>query len=200
MSEVKVLTKAEADSLMTDANSFLGDNDISDIVIEDQTDYEIFTETLIEVKTLNNQLEEQKQSALKPLDQTVRIIRSWFKPTQDKLASAEAGIKRKLGEYILKQESDRKKALQEASSASRSGQDQEALRAIAKAGIAKVDAVDGTSYRYTYDIEIEDVTLLPDEWWTPDESAITRYVRATKGEKAIPGVVIHKRPIISQKT
>lgn len=197
--QVQVLTKDEADKVMEEASTYLKESLIDDIEIEDQADYEIFASSCGEVKALFKALEEEEEKATKPLNAVLKLVKSWFKPNKDKLVAMEKSLKAKMGAYILKVEADRKKALAEVASASRAGENTKALVAINKVESARVYSVAGSSFRFTYDIEIENVDLVPDDWWTVDEGAITRFVRATHGEKPIPGVIIHKRPIISQK-
>lgn len=180
-----------ADSLEQDVEAF---------VIESQEDLEIMASELAKCKGLNNQLEEQKQRALGPMNEAVKEVRSWFKPIQDRLSSLERTIKEKVGDYHLEQEKAKRLALAEASKALRGGGSSAQIgQAMAKMAQSQVQQVDGMGIRFTWNIEIVDVDVLPDEWWTPDEGAIVRYVRLTKGEKPIPGVVFHKSPIVSSK-
>lgn len=175
--------------------------DVQEFEIESQEDLEVVSTTLADIKRLNNELEAEKQKAVKPMNSALAIVRGWFKPTQDKLASLEAQIKTKIGQYHLKQEEAKRQALRAASEAMRGkGTATQVALAMEKMQKAQTERVDGMGVRYTYDIEIVDVEALPDEWWTPDEGAILRYVRKTDGEKSIPGVVFHKRAIVSSRS
>lgn len=52
----------------------------------------------------------------------------------------------------------------------------------------------GAQLRYTYDVEVHDETQIPREYMQPNITAIKAFIKATKGEKPIPGILIIKTP------
>ena len=75
----------------------------------------------------------------------------------------------------------------------------EEVTAIAPRVESSVQKVAGISTMAVWKFEIEDLDSLPREYMIPDEVYIGKIVKASKGKKAIPGVRIYSKNVISSR-
>lgn len=173
------------------------ENDLEDYVVDGQEDLALMAEVLATCKGHAKRSETLKKRLLAPIVKQEREVRGLIQPITTRLTKLEHVIKNAIAAYHLRKASEQRAALTEASQANKAGQLDDARLALSKIAAAQAETVKGVSVRYTIDIEIEDESQVPDEWWDVNVDRIAKFARSTNGEVSIPGVVYHKRPIVS---
>lgn len=172
---------------------------IQEFEIAEQADYDFANEALGDAKSSWKALETRKKKATGPLNQSLKEIRSWFKPAQDFYAQAERLLKGKLAEAHRKAREEQDRALREAQEAHQTG-DVEAVReALVQSQAVEIAQADNVSVIASWDFEIVDVKLLPREYLIPDEKAIRGVVKSLGGEAAIPGVRVFTKDTVVRR-
>ena len=137
------------------------------------------------------------------------------------LLDAERTIKLKCSDWAIAQERARVKAEQEARAAAQKAEEERRLaeaEALEKSGekeraeqviaapvvaptivIPKAKPVAGTSFRDNWKCRIVDPNAVPREWCKPDESALDKFAKATKGEQKIAGVEFYCEKAMSSR-
>lgn len=90
------------------------------LVITTQEEQNSAGELLTEINRFNDQLEKMKKEATDPINKTLKVIRSWFKPGEEKREAAIEAIRKEMGRYQL--EADKKAREEEAKIAARVGE------------------------------------------------------------------------------
>jgi len=159
--------------------------------ITTQEEKEVFTDVLREIKSNLKKLEDAEKSVTGPINESLRIFRSWFAPGKELARKAEALIKRK----ILEGDQRRRLAAAEAARAV-----QEALAAgdtktaiVQHARIQPVEKVDGLTTRKTWQATVINADLIPREFLSVDMSKVKAEMKAQLGmhpdeTPVVPGV------------
>lgn len=159
---------------------------------------ELFTqagEELKEIKGEIKRIEAIRDAAVKPIQASIAMIKSWFAPALDRLTQAEQIRKAQIAAYLADQAAQQQKALEATRAAVLSGD-----QAAATAALATVQAepvkVQGISTQTVWDFEITDTSKIPAQFMQPNEQAIRAYIKAAKREDAIPGVRAFPRTVV----
>lgn len=175
----------EADGLLEDVKAFS---------VDSNEDLQLAAEVLADVKGKAKRLDEMEKSATRPLNDTLKTIRGWFKPAKDRLSSIEQAIKDAIRRFDTAQAAKRQAAIaQLGDSATRD----EAASALATLNDAQVRSVPGLSIRTVPDFIVVDPNAVPREYLSVDESKIRHAVRA--GARTIPGVSIFEKPQVASR-
>lgn len=138
---------------------------------------------------LNAAVDAVRVAFKKPLDTLAKHVQAQAKRVLDPMDTIETQCKALLSAYALAQEREKQRveaeALKEAEAVGRSTPALATERAPAAAFSPKIPT------RVTYVAEVTDSTLLPDEYWIPNQALINE---CALGENAvaIPGVTIKK--------
>lgn len=173
---------------------------IAETNIESDEDVHLFAEMLVEVKGHWKRLEESKKPATRPLNESLRVIRDWFRPVQDHYVEAERIIKRKLAEYHNTQRKKKQEALREAQEAVEEGTAEEVETALAKMQDAQEPEVNTVQYREIWKWEIEDIDEVPRAFLTIDNRAVQMHMKKYKEDAAIPGIRFFKETVVASKS
>jgi len=101
--------------------------------VANPADYEVAGLELRRVKDAQKRLDELRKSMTRPLDAAKKAIMDFFRAPEDKLAKAEAGIKRAMVTYQDEQERLRREEQRRASAAKSSGRPKKPRAASASA-------------------------------------------------------------------
>jgi hypothetical protein len=200
--EVKELT-AQTDTLLA-----LGTN-YTVATAEQYTDAGV---ELQRVKGVLKRLEDQRLLFTRPLDASKKAIMDFFRGPADKLARAEAGIRRAMTGFSQEQErlrreeqaradeaarKEREKLEARATKAAESGKSEKAaeLQQRAATVVAPVISretpkVAGIAMRDVWKFEVVDPDEVPRQYLSVDEAKLRKVVGALKGDCRIPGVRI----------
>lgn len=172
------------------------------VVIQDEASQVLAVEMAGQAKKLNAEIEKARKEFVAKPNEYVKAVNAMAKNFQARLSQIEDGLKRKISEYALRLELERRKA--EEASRKAQAELQAKLDSEAKAAgvepvqveapvIPKAEApvrtASGTAYqRKEWVFVVEDPKLVPREYLCVDERSIREAVRA--GVRAIPGVKI----------
>lgn len=131
-------------------------------------------EFLKTIKSKFKELEDQRKSATKPINDSLATINGWFKPATDSLKKIEDRMKGKIAAFIESREQEQDQALADG--------DQDMAIALA------LDLPNGVSVRHAYTYEITDSDSVPREYCSPDPKKIKATVESTREKTNIPGV------------
>jgi hypothetical protein len=172
---------------------------------------------LKEVKAKKKELDEDRKSMTKPLDQSKKRIMAFFKPAMDALGKAENMIREAMIAFQAEQEEKRQKEQRKLDEAARKKEEKErqklekkAEKAEAKGDTEKADElrqqqeqvhveapqaqgarkIDGLQIRKTYEAVVEDFAKLPDKYKLANMPMLNAEARNSKGTAQIPGVKI----------
>ena len=161
---------------------------IKEFHLETQADYDFADELLGDAKRQWRELEARKKKATAPLQESLKEIRSWFKPPQDFYAEAERILKAKIAEAHREARETQDAALAVAQEAFAIGDAATLDEAVATAAEAEVVQSSQITMQRIWNWEIEDTAVIPRSFLIPDRVAIGAYVKQHKGEAQIPGV------------
>jgi hypothetical protein len=151
--------------------------------IETAEDFQVFADTLREIKTKRKIIEEEKDKVTRPMREALAAARELFDKIDDQYKTAESTIKRLIADYsVREQEAERKKL----AAALDSGN----ARALVDLASQAAPVAQGVSTRDKFEFVIKDPSLVPDEYKCIDEKKIGAVVRASKGTIVIPGVEV----------
>lgn len=151
--------------------------------IETSEDFQVFADTLREIKTKRKIIEEEKDKVTRPMREALAAARELFDRLDDQYKRAEVTIKALIADYSIREQAAERRAL---ASALESGN----ARALVDLASQAAPVAQGVSTRDKYEFVVKDPTLVPDEFWVIDEKKIGAVVRATKGTMVIPGIEI----------
>lgn len=171
-----------------------------DLVVETQADIEFAAESLAEIKGDKERFKAVLDSAVEPAEQSINIIKSWFKPGLDTFEQIEKIFKEKIKVAYETSFQKQHEALKEAAEASIAGDEDTADEAMERANAFELQPIKGLSLRNTWDYEIEDFDAVPDEYKVVDDKKVMAVIRAHKGKINIPGIKpIRKTGVASGK-
>lgn len=187
-------------------------NEITIFVIASQDQYVRAGEYLKHTKSAYKQLEDTRMSLTRPLDDSKKRIMELFRPVMEKIAEAEAKLKRAMLFYQHEQETKRleaerklqaeaekkrQEAFAKAAAAREAGKEdkaekyeEKAAQIIAPQLAPTVEKVAGIATKKVWKFEITDEVALPRKYLVPDLTQIGREVRACGNTLSIPGVRI----------
>ncbi len=199
------------------------------LVIKNTDDYCFASEELKNIKKSAKQLDEQRKSLTKPLDESKKKIMAMFKAPTEYLEKAEAIIKKTMVTYQQEEERLRREEEEMLKNEAEAKAEAERQRLLKKADdnfededkvkeiIKDIDEVKVERVRVdtTFDKDMKKLTgstmidkwcfkiinekEVPREYLMVDEKKIGAVARATKGTVTIPGVEIFNDPQIKQK-
>jgi len=195
----------------------------SNIIINNQEDYELAAKIIKEVKSRLKELEEERKKITKPLDDGKKAVMDLFRKPLELLETAERKLKAAMNKYVTemerkaREEEERLRKLAEAEAekerkrleaqikkAEEKGKvdkveelkaKQEEIIPITPVIMPQVENPKGVSYREKWYAEVIDFKLLPDEYKLPNQQALDKVAQATKGSLQIPGVIFKSEKI-----
>lgn len=198
--KVKELT-AQTDQLLELAEKY---------VVTTDAEYETAGTELTRVKAQQGKLEELRKSITRPMDAAKKAVMDLFRGPEEKLARAEAGIKRALVGYQEEQDRKRREDQARADEAARKERERieaQAARAAAAGKVEKAEAlqvrastvvapvvqrsaprVAGVQLRDVWKFEVTDESKVPRQYLSVDEGKIRKVVGALRGDSQIEGV------------
>lgn len=200
----------------------------ADLVISNQSDYEIASTVLSEVKSRYKELDSQRKEITKPIDTAKKAVMDLFKTPLELLEKAESKIKGLMIGYTNEQERkareeqirlqkladqeaakqkkilDEKIARAEASGKSAKAEElqmqKETIAPIIASVIApQIETPKGVSYREQWSAEITDINLVPREYLIVNLQALNKVAQATKGTLKIAGVNFISTKILASR-
>jgi hypothetical protein len=191
----------QAQGLLTNAESY---------AVTSSEHYESAGEFLKHIKAKYRELDEQRKSMTKPLDDSKKRIMDFFAKPLDFLTRAENTIKRAMIAYSDEQERIRREDQRRAEEAARKERERLEAQAQKAAASGKVERaaeleqraatvvapiidrtppkVSGLSTREVWKFEVIDEKAVPREFLMVDESKLRKFVQTMKGDTAIAGV------------
>lgn len=198
--EVKALA-AQTESLLAVGTNYR---------VTSAADYEVAGLELKRVKDAQKKLDDLRKSMTRPIDAAKKAIMDFFRGPEQKLATAESGIKRAMIGYSEEQDRIRREAQRKADEAARKEQEklqQQAAKAIASGKVEKAEQleqraatvvapivqreaprVSGIVTKEVWKFEVTDPAAVPREYLSVDEKKIGGVVRSLKGDTNIAGV------------
>lgn len=198
----------------------------ANLVIANQEQYETAGTVLKEVKSRYNELDKQRKSITKPLDDAKKAVMDLFKQPLSLLETAEKKIKGLMVGYADEQErkakeeqlrlqrladaeaeKERKKLEAKIARAEASGKlekaeeleaQKDAIEAIdVPVIVPQAETQKGISYREKWSAVVVDEKLVPREYLIVNQSALDKVAAATKGSLSIPGVKFEMKKIVA---
>lgn len=185
-SKLQALERVLADDLAT----------VREFVIEGSDDEAFAKQELDGAMRQWKELEEQRTSATKPMNEALRQIQGWFKGPQTHLKSIEGAWKVKLRDRALAAQAEAARLAAHAAELASAGAIEEAREALVAVSVLPTATPAGISVidRWTY--EITDEAALPRDYLQPNTTAIGKVVAALKEKAKIPGVRVWNDPIV----
>lgn len=171
-----------ADAIATEALESLPE--IQALQIEDHDDYAFIEGLAVEAKKNLKDLETERTSITKPLNEALRKVNEKFKPAKDALQKIERICKTKLKLARQRFEEEAERKLEEAKATDDLEEKHEAMVRAAEA----VPETGRVTFRDNWKGEIYDETQIPTRYWVIDIDRINKEIKAAKGEIEIPGV------------
>lgn len=165
---------------------------IRDLPVTNDAEASFASEGVQQLKEWYAELEKERTSITKPINEGLRRLNDHFRPMKTALEEAERAVKARIAGYLADKQRRNTAAIEAAAAAATAEQAERAL-----ATVSPVEAPRGTSVRYQWVAEIVDASLLPREYMTPDMYKIVDAVRASDGQVHIPGVVVRKEQVIA---
>jgi hypothetical protein len=146
-------------------------------------------------------IDEMKTSATKPMNESLKIVRAWFRPLEDLGEAIEAKLKQKIATCTLalrkKAEEDSQKLLAAADSS-----DYNTLTTLVQeAQVAPT--LKGTSVREVWVATVAYPNAVPRDWCVPDDKRIAAHARNTPIDQTpapIAGVTFMKKAVVSARS
>lgn len=200
----------------------------AEITISTQTELDLASVILKEVKLRYKELDAQRKEITTPLDDAKKAVMSLFKPPLELLEKAETKLKGLMLSYTAEQE--RKAREEQARLQKLADQEAEKQRKALEAKIARAEASGktekaemleqekeniipitapvvapqiekpaGISYREQWSAEVTDINLVPREWLIANMPALNKIAQATKGNITIAGVKFTATKILASR-
>jgi len=169
---------------------------IKDHEIADEQEYQEATDLLKATKGKIKLLDQERTLTVKPLNEQVREINSWYKKPLDKLKTIESSLKKMLSRYQLRQREEQAKLLAEA--ASEQTDHAKAQQLVMQAAKKTAPAISGVSVREVWKWELEDASKVPSEYLTVDHSKVDAAVKS--GKRDIPGIRVYQDAQVAVRT
>ena len=148
---------------------------LAELTITNQAQHTATCEFLQQVKGRAKQIEEQRTSVTKPMNEAKRRVDEWFNPAKKALGALEAHVKKAIAAFVDGQEAERVAQLQAGN--------HEAGLAVEPAAMPS-----GTRTYTVWTFEVTDPNSIPREYLVPDAAKIQAHVSMHKNQSAIPGV------------
>lgn len=168
---------------------------------------------LTRIKAAQKKLDLIRTKITRPMDAAKKAVLELFRAPAEKLANAEAMIKRALVKYQAEQDRLRQEEQRRADEAARKERErlqERATRAVASGKVEKAEVlqqqaasvvapviqreaprVSGLSSTVVWKFEVVNASEVPREYCSVDETKIRKIVSALKGDTKIPGVRIY---------
>lgn len=162
---------------------------LDDFTIVDSADEAFATDAATNARNRNRELEEEKQAATRPISQGLEKIRSWFRPRQDAYAAIERRFKDAILDYRRRLEEARAQALADLETA----EPEEVPEKLAELSAAQAPTTAGMSIPQTWDFELLDQSLVPEEYKTVWAPTVRKAIAGKDGLREIPGLRIFSK-------
>jgi hypothetical protein len=148
---------------------------VSLLEIETQDDYDLFAELLAEVKGKLKSITARKEEITKPMNAALKSARDLFRPAEVALGDAETAIKKVLGAFALRAETQRREAMEAAAAAHAQGDT--AAVAVELSRIVTTENTSGLGVRKVWAFAVVDPDAVPRDLCSPDERKIRELVK-----------------------
>ena len=182
-------------------------------------DYQVAGVELQRVKGAQKRLDDLRKSMTRPLDVAKKAIMDFFRTPEEKLARAEAGIKRAMIGYQSEQDRKRREEQARVDEAARKERERLAAQAQKAAASGKIERAEqfeqraaavvapvisreppkvvGVQTREVWKFEVMNPEVVPSQFMSVDEGKIRKVVGALKGDARIEGVRIWSEKAIA---
>lgn len=189
---------------------------------KDAATYESGAEVLKTIKGLHRQVEDQRKTITKPLDEAKRQVMDLFRPLTNTLTQAERTIKQRLVAWSNEQErirreeqrkadekarKERERLEKQAEEARKKGREERAQtlqdRAVSTVAAPPPPAapkVSGVQTRTVWRFRVVDASKVPDKYKVVDEKKVGGVVRSLKGDTEIPGVEVWEESTMAARS
>jgi hypothetical protein len=156
--------------------------------IETQEELQLVAEVIAKAKLKLNELEKLEKELTAPLNTVITRVRSLFRPIKQAYKDGEHILKKQIEAVKIKEDANRRKAMQDAAEAHEKGDAPAVVAALSKA--VTVGSVRGVTTTSKWKFLIKDETLLPREFLMPNEKLIKEHCAHSTDRKPtpIPGV------------
>lgn len=174
---------------------------VSDVKIKNDGDFEKANLLLTNVKKLQKFIKDEKEKVLNPLKESMNAFKAMFAPMEDQINGAESTLRKVIGEYHDKKETERRKKEAEIASKAETGEitEQVALKKLDKIGEEKkgVNTGEGrVSFNKIKKVRVLDENLIPDKYWVIDMILVRKEALAAV---AIPGVEVYEETVVATR-
>ena len=173
---------------------------VEQLAVTDQQSAQVAADWLGDIQSELKAIKEMKDSALRPMRESERQIRDWFRPIEEALTQAVDAVKAKIGEYELANRQLQREAFERAADKHEAG---DHIAARAEIQVANAHASNrkpsGASTREVWEAEVIDAAAVPREWCVPDDRRIAALARATPADTEpvqIPGVRYVRKAVV----
>lgn len=166
------------------------------LVITTPEQYEVAAGLVKDIAHKIKVADQERTISVKPLNDEVKRINDWFRPGLTKLKQVEEGLRKLMGDYVLRQRAEAARLAAEAAAAAQRAlatsaePASEATALLKQAAAAEPPKVAGVSDKVRWTWRITDATKLPRAFQklVPDETALDAWV-AAHGDKDVPAGV-----------
>lgn len=192
---VDIVKKSQVDEEMSEAAEALAE--ALALEIDSPETLEFVGELINDVRARNKRLEEMKQSALRPMRQSIETIGNWFKPVQNTYTQMEQTLKGKVLAYRNQLEAQREAAVAAMQEAETVEEVQEAQAVLAVSQPASTPTI---AMSKVWDYEITNEAEIPRAFLSVNTAAIRTWMRDEANRDAgIPGVRFFQKDIVSSR-
>lgn len=169
---------------------------LSSLAIESAEDLTKAVEVRSKIYKVGKLITGEKEKATKPLNESLKKIRSWFKPLEERCEVALEDIDSRILAYQKKIDDEAKQAEDVINDKLASG---DMMEKTAEKKLAKIERVENTvssskgavQFRTNKKVVIEERELIPEKYWVIDEVLVRK--------EALSGVVIPGVSIVEEK-
>lgn len=192
------VVKAEARAATTDAEHLL--ETVRTFEIRTRDDLALAGEALMDVKGRARRLKTRQDEITKPLNQALAATRALFRPALSLLDDVERAIKAQVGAFAAEEHARNSAAVTRAADAHAEGDARGVEEALAE--VASVKDVEGITTYQRWRFVVEDETLLPREFLTPNLTLLGEHAKhTTKGSEPtpVPGVRFFPETVVAAR-
>lgn len=198
----------------------------ADVIVEDEKQAQYASEILSQIKKRYKELDEQRKSITKPIDEAKRQVMELFKAPMELLERAEKHLKNLILKYQeekerkAREEAERLRKIAEAEAEKQRKKLEAQIQKAQEKGkedkveelLEKVQEIESTpiivpditpskpadniSFKEKWTAVVVDFKALPDEYKIPNQQALDKVAQATKGTIQIPGVKFEMQKIV----
>ena len=158
--------------------------------IRDQQDLDLAAQAIRHLSKRRKAIEAERKEATKPINDSLKRIRGWFKPVEDRLSELETIYKGKVRAFEIRKAEANRLALLEAQAAAQA--EDKAGMVEALDSVVHTDRPAGISYREVQDFEVVDIKAVPWEYLKVEVNR-SALLRALRDGVEVPGVRGFKR-------